>query len=92
VLDRASSADVWVFIYANQPNMSKSALLSEYHGYAQLKAFRDGEIYGCDSGATPYFDEISFHPDYLLDDLIRLLHPDIASAESLRYYKKVSAE
>lgn len=90
VVEQASGADVWVFIHSGGQAVSSAILLSEYRGYAQLKAFRTGEVYGCDSEQTPYFDEVSFRPDYLLADFVRLLHPDVADGKLLRYYKKIS--
>lgn len=90
VLDRAGDADVWIFVNGGRQPMTKDVLLSEYSGYSQIKAFRTGEIYECRTLSSPYFDELSFHPDYLLRDLVALLHPDVMPGDSMRYYKKVS--
>lgn len=87
IIDKAGYTDVWAFKYMEHP-LSKSDLIAEYHGYNALKAFRTGEIYECNSTKTPYFDEISFHPDYLLRDLIQLVHSGIRLG-GLRYYKKL---
>lgn len=89
VLSECSNADVWTFIHDGSMPLSRPTLLSEYRGYAQIKAFKTGEIYACNSSTKPYFDEISFRPDYLLNELILLLHPDINTGEPLRYYEKI---
>ena len=48
VLEKAGEADVWLFRYSSDHDITPAELLSEHHGYDQFKAFRSGEIYGCD--------------------------------------------
>ena len=83
VLDKAGQADFWIMSY--YATMNKSLLLAEYSGYAALKPFKTGEIYGCMVDKTPYFEEVSWRPDWLLQDLIQLFHPDLKLGE-MRYY------
>ena len=59
------------------------------HGYGQFKAFRSGEIYGCDVERSLFYEESPFRPDWLLGDYIHILHPDIPNLPPLRYYKKI---
>lgn len=87
VLDRFGKADFWLMSY--QGTMTRQALLSEYHGYKALKPFLTREIYGCKVDETPYFEQISWRPDWLLGDLIQLFHPDLRQGKPLRYYKKI---
>jgi len=88
ILDRAGNADVWVFNHSGSAPMTYQSLLSEYHGYASLKAFRNRSVWFVNSTQVPYFEEISFRPDYLLRDYIILLHPDIKLGKP-RYFNKV---
>lgn len=88
VIENASDVEVWAFKYNGGKSMTRERLLEEYHGYRELKAFRTGEIYECDVNATRFFEEISFHPDYLLRDFILLAHPGVLPG-SLRYYEKL---
>jgi len=90
VLDRAGDSDVWMFVNNNEKPITKGELLDEYAGYAQLKAFRTNNIYECRASHNSYFDDLSFHPDYMLRELIAILHPDIISRDSLMYYDKVA--
>lgn len=92
VIYECGNADVWTFIHDGNNIPTLSSLLQEYRGYGQIKAFRNGEVYGCDSQKKPYFDEISFRPDYLLNEFIVLLHPDVSTGEPLRYYEKISSK
>lgn len=86
VLDKAGNTDVWIFKYNGDRPMSKADLLAEYPGYNGLKAFREGRIYECNSSRVPYFEEVAFRPDWLLQELIALLHPSVRFP--LRYYKE----
>ena len=82
VLDKAHAADVWLFIYSGERPLSKADLLSEYHGYSQIKAFKNGGVFQCNNLKTPYFNEISFRPDFLLSDLAAIFHPELFAKES----------
>jgi iron complex transport system substrate-binding protein len=86
IIDKAGESDVWAFKYNGPRMMTREDLLREYHGYASLKAFRTSEIYECNTSVSPYFEETSFRPDYLLREMIILLHPQVNIGE-LRYYK-----
>ena len=89
VLEKAGEADVWLFRYSSDHDITPAELLSEHHGYDQFKAFRSGEIYGCDVERSLFYEESPFRPDWLLGDYIHILHPDIPNLPPLRYYKKI---
>ena len=89
VLEKAGEAGVWLFRYSSDHDITPAELLSEHHGYDQFKAFRSGEIYGCDVERSLFYEESPFRPDWLLGDYIHILHPDIPNLPPLRYYKKV---
>ncbi len=91
VLEQAGHCDVWMYRYsAFDHEQNYSELLSQHHGYSQLKAFRNREVYGCNVEQSLFYEESPFRPDYLLGDFIQILHPDIPNAPNLRYYKKLS--
>lgn len=90
VISKAANADIWLFVYNGSKQVSRSELLSEYKGYALLKAFKKGDIYECNAMSRPYFEEISFYPDRLLADLVQILHPDIKMPGGLRYYERLN--
>lgn len=89
ILAKAGDSDVWAFKYNGTKMVTKSDLLREFHGYGALKAFRTGEIYECDCSTVPYFEEVSWRPDYLLREMIQLLHPGVRLG-GLRYYVKAA--
>lgn len=89
VLEKGGDADVWMLRYSSNHDLQSEELLSEYHGYSQLKAFREQEVYGCNVEQSMFYEETPFHPDRLLCDFLQILHPDIIGLPPLRYYKKV---
>lgn len=86
VLDKVGDSDFWIMSYNG--TMNRNLLLAEYQGYSALKPMKTGEIYGCPVDKTPYFEEVSWRPDWLLNDLIQLFHPDLNEGK-LRYYHKL---
>lgn len=89
ILAKAGQSDVWAFKFNGARLMSKSDLLREFQGYSGLKAFRTGNIYECNCSVRPYFEEVSWRPDYLLREMIILLHSQ-AKLGKLRYYQKLA--
>lgn len=88
VVSKGQQADVWFFITMGTTPQTKSQLLAEYHGYAAIKALNDGNVYQCPNASSPYFDELSFRPDYLLQDLAWMFHPELRKGSTLRYFKQ----
>ena len=88
IMTKAGQSDVWAFKINGAGPMDKQQLLREYDGYKALKAFRTGEIYECNCSKVPYFEEVSWRPDYLLREMIQLLHPKV-SLGGLRYYQRL---
>lgn len=88
ILDKAGNADVWVFNHSGTVPLTYPALLSEYRGYKSMKAFRNRNVWFTNSSQVPYFEEISFRPDFLLRDYIILLHPDLQVGKP-KYLEKV---
>lgn len=88
VLEKASDADVWLFRYDSPQPMTRSVLLSENAGYAQFKAFKTGELYGCNTATSNFYEETPFHPERLLRDFITILRPGLGLGQP-RYFVKV---
>ena len=86
VLERGGEADVWMLRYSSDHDLTYDELLSEYHGYSQLKAFRNREVYGCNVELSQFYEDTPFHPDRLLCDFLQILHPEIIGLPSLRYF------
>ena len=89
VLEKAGEADIWLFRYSSDHDITYDELRSEHHGYNQFKAFRNQQVYGCNVELSLFYEETPFHPDWLLNDFIRILHPELDGLAPLRYYKKL---
>ena len=87
VLEKAGEADIWLFRYSSDHDISYQELLSEHHGYNQFRAFRHHQVYGCNVERSLFYEESPFRPDWLLNDFIRILHPEQEGLGPLRYYK-----
>ena len=82
--------DFWLIRY-NQPiDKTYKELEKEFAPYAGFRAFKERNIYGCNTNRVPFYEETPFHPDWLLKDLIKIFHPSLLEGYELRYYKKLS--
>ena len=88
VLDRAGKADIWLFKYNGHPSTLQE-LLKENAGYGEFKAVKTHQVFACDCTHRPYYEEVSFHPDRLLSDVIQIVHPDIAGFAPMHYYQRL---
>lgn len=89
VFDKAGDADVWTIKYNRERDMTYADLEADYAGYTGFKAFKERNIYGCNTGKVPFYEETPFRPDYLLADFIQMLHPEIGDLGGLRYFCKL---
>lgn len=92
VFDRAHEADVWLIKYNRERDLTYADLRADHAGYAEFKAFRERCIYGCNTARVDFYEETPFHPDYLLSDLIQILHPELGGLGGLRYFCKLKDE
>lgn len=90
VLARAGQSDVWLFRYSAPNPITSSQLISEYEGYHQMKALQTHRAYGCNTMTSLFYEESPFRPDYLLNDIITILHPELTGLESCRYFKPLT--
>lgn len=89
VLEKGGEADVWLFRYSSDHDITYPELLADHHGYSQFKAWRNHEAYGCNVELGPFYEETPFHPDWLLNDFISILHPEIEGLNPPRYFKRL---
>lgn len=87
VLDRAGQADIWLMRYSSDHPLTLRELLSEHEGYGQMKAYRQGRVYGCNTKTSLFFEESLFWPDRLLADFISIIHPEVEDIGEARYFQ-----
>lgn len=86
VFHRARQADYWLVKYNQKQDKTYAELEQDYRPYSGFDAFRKRKIYGCNTAKVPYYEEIPFHPERLLKDLIAVFHPDMFPDYKTRYF------
>ncbi len=90
VFDKGQNADFWLIKYNQPANMTYRQLAKEYRPYSGFRAFKQHQVYGCNTNTVPFYEESPFHPDYLLKDLIKIFHPTLFDGYQLRYFTKLA--
>ena len=88
VFDKAGDADIWVIRYNQPVALTYRQLAADYHGNAELKAYKERRVYGCNTGHTAFYEETPFHPDRLLRDYIQICHPEMELG-GLKYFERI---
>lgn len=84
VLYVAHDSDIWLIrSFGAIPNME--ALARENPIFAKFKAYKEGNVYVADTQRVRLFDDGAFHPDLVLAEMVRILHPATAEG-TLKYY------
>lgn len=87
IFEQAAEADIWLMRYNQSNPLTYVQLAQDYRPYASFQAFQKRHIWGCNTGATDFFDHTTFHPDALLRELIIILHPELLPGEETKYFK-----
>ncbi len=89
VLSAAKDAEVWIIRYQGDQPMTLKQLADLSPVYSQFRAFREGNVWGVNTSKVAYFDEAPFRPDYLLEDMINILHPELRLSSVMHYYSRL---
>ena len=92
VLEKGADADVWLVRYYGREPLTAASMLSENKGYGQFKAFRNGDVYCCNTAVSTFYEDTPFHPDRLLRDFIIITHPDMTGQGETEYFRKLTAQ
>lgn len=92
VFDKGGDADYWFIKYNQKIDKTYRELKQDYAPYARFKAFRERRIYGCNTGRIPYYEESPFHPEELLKDIVKILHPDLLEGYEPKYFSNLAAD
>ncbi|GHV55748.1 iron ABC transporter substrate-binding protein [Bacteroidia bacterium] len=91
ILDRAGKADFWLFKYYRPQDITYRQLAAEYANYAVFGAYKNRNVFGCNTFKTPYYyQELPLHPDWILKDLIAVFHPGLLPGYQMRYYFRLN--
>ena len=86
VVSQCENANLWLFRYGGEEK-TLAGIANDYKVFSHLKAFADGNVYGCSTERTTFYESTPFHPDRLLEDFIAMIHPQTKRQPT--YFKKV---
>lgn len=86
VFDQAGDADFWFLKYDTRAPLTYRLLAQEYEPYANFRAWKEHRVYACNTITSTYYDDITLHPDRVLEDLIAIYHPELLPGHVQRYY------
>jgi iron complex transport system substrate-binding protein len=88
---RAADAAIWI---NGGGWASRAAMLEDEPRYAELKAWRDGQVWVYErrqtsTGANDYWSRSVSHPDLVLADLVKIFHPALVPDHAFEWYMPV---
>lgn len=94
VLDKGIEANIWIGA-ADFSSLEKMAQAE--NRYTQFKAFQTGEVYTYSlkkgvTGGLEYFELGYLRPDWILKDLVKILHPELLPGYEPYFYQKIHAK
>lgn len=90
VFDVASDADLWMIRYHNpQGEMTYDMLRAENDLYKEFDAFKQKNVYGCNTATNDYYEKATYYPNLVLADLVKVFYPETNEDVISRYYKRV---
>lgn len=91
VLDQGGEAEYWVNL--NQIWLSVDEMLADDARYAEFTAFQNGNVWNNnlmqnEMGGNAYFESGFVNPQWVLADLIAILHPELLSDHEFTLYRQ----
>lgn len=90
VFGKGQNADFWLIKYNQAIDKTYKELEQDYAPYTGFRAFKERNIYGCNTGKVDFYEDSPFHPDRLLKDLIKIFHPTLLEGYELKYFTKLA--
>ena len=88
VFAESQDADVWFMKYTNPvADKTYQDLAAESPLYPQMKAYKNRQVYGCNLSYVHFYNDLPYHPERHLRDMIRMFHPQLLPDHQLKYYK-----
>ena len=92
VLDKAKNADFWI---GSGQYSAYNELLKSNYNYAHFKSFKNKSIYTFshnkgETGGIIYYELAPNRPDWVLKDLVKILHPELLPTHKLYFFKPLN--
>ena len=55
--------------------------------FEHIKAFKNGNVWGCSTERTTFYETTPFRPDNLLQEFIAIFHPECPC--EMKYFEKI---
>lgn len=85
VVEQCEDADLWLFRYGGAEK-TIATLASENKAFTHLKAWQDGNVWGCSTERTLFYEETPFRPDRLLEEFSNIFRNRSGEGQ---YFKKL---
>ena len=89
VLTKARNADFWVVRSGSNDDLTYDGLRKEKCHVCRIQTVEREKIFACNTFKLPYFDEEPFRPDFMLRDLVMILHPELGISQPPRYFSPI---
>lgn len=76
VLMHGCKADIWLVKYGQAVDLTYKQMQQDYSPYTQMSAWKKHHIWACNTMKSAFYEEVPFHPERLLKNLINIFHPD----------------
>jgi iron complex transport system substrate-binding protein len=86
----AHNADIWLVRYSSPTDLTLEEFNKENAIYSQFDAFKQKNVYGCNTAKSLIYEDMSFHPQLLLAEMIGIFHPELSNVQPKnRYFVKL---
>ena len=85
----AHDADIWLMRYDSDATMTLDQLGTEIEVYRRFDAFKKGNVWGCNTRTSFFYERSPFHPDRMLSDIIQITHPEVQLHEPMYFYQRL---
>ena len=85
MLSKGGDADFWFIRHAGE-QISYDGLKSEDNLFSVFRPYKEHKIYVADTSKSRIFEDAAFHPQWILADMISILHPECHITPIKRYY------
>lgn len=90
VVETNAQADLWLMrYYKPEGSLSLKELAEQDKSYELIKAYKQGNVYGCNTATSRFFEETPFRPDMLLRDFIIIAHPELKGLGKAQYFSNL---
>lgn len=87
VADAAIDADMWL-VKSYGFETTPASLKAMNPRYTAFKAWKNGDIYSCNSAERLIFNDMAFHPEKILAEYVAIFHPSLMPEYELKYYRR----